>query len=80
MHYMIGNCSFNYMIRLFLCYQMILSFELPFALIPLLKFTSSKTKMGIHANTKTVKLAAFYVSNLIHPAAIGIPRCTYMCG
>lgn len=34
--------------------QMILSFELPFALIPLLKFTSSKTKMGIYANSTMV--------------------------
>lgn len=31
--------------------QMILSFELPFALVPLLKFTSSKTKMGQHTNS-----------------------------
>ncbi|KAL6873759.1 hypothetical protein ACP4OV_013841 [Aristida adscensionis] len=31
--------------------SMILSFELPFALIPLLKFTSSKTKMGQHTNS-----------------------------
>lgn len=34
---------------------MILSFELPFALIPLLKFTSSKTKMGSHANPVAVR-------------------------
>lgn len=34
--------------------QMILSFELPFALIPLLKFTSSKTKMGLYANSIAV--------------------------
>ncbi|KAK3034772.1 hypothetical protein RJ639_032285 [Escallonia herrerae] len=31
--------------------QMILSFELPFALIPLLKFSSSTTKMGPHKNS-----------------------------
>lgn len=34
---------------------MILSFELPFALVPLLKFTSSKVKMGIYANSIAVK-------------------------
>ncbi|KAF2321492.1 hypothetical protein GH714_000111 [Hevea brasiliensis] len=34
--------------------SMILSFELPFALIPLLKFTSCKAKMGIHANSTVV--------------------------
>lgn len=31
--------------------QMILSFELPFALVPLLKFTSSNTKMGQYKNS-----------------------------
>lgn len=40
---------------LILCLQMILSFELPFALIPLLKFTSSKTKMGAYVNSIAVK-------------------------
>ena len=30
---------------------MILSFELPFALIPLLKFSSSSSKMGPHKNS-----------------------------
>ncbi|XP_073137271.1 metal transporter Nramp1-like [Henckelia pumila] len=35
--------------------SMILSFELPFALIPLLKFTSSKTKMGLYANSHVVR-------------------------
>lgn len=34
--------------------QMILSFELPFALIPLLKFSSSSTKMGPHKNSMIV--------------------------
>ncbi|KNC84576.1 hypothetical protein, variant [Sphaeroforma arctica JP610] len=32
--------------------SVILSFQLPFALIPLLKFTSSSTTMGIHKNSK----------------------------
>ncbi|RZB98164.1 Metal transporter Nramp6 isoform B [Glycine soja] len=36
--------------------SMILSFELPFALIPLLKFTSSKIKMGEHVNSITFLL------------------------
>ncbi|KAI6690947.1 hypothetical protein NL676_027775 [Syzygium grande] len=34
--------------------QVILSFELPFSLIPLLKFSSSATKMGPHKNSVTV--------------------------
>ncbi|RVX15881.1 Metal transporter Nramp5 [Vitis vinifera] len=37
--------------RLIIIASMILSFELPFALIPLLKFSSSNTKMGPHKNS-----------------------------
>uniref|UniRef100_A0A2C9U333 Uncharacterized protein n=1 Tax=Manihot esculenta TaxID=3983 RepID=A0A2C9U333_MANES len=37
--------------RLIIIASMILSFELPFALIPLLKFSSSSTKMGPHKNS-----------------------------
>ncbi|XLU75338.1 hypothetical protein S245_034391, partial [Arachis hypogaea] len=37
--------------RLIVIASMILSFELPFALIPLLKFSSSSTKMGPHKNS-----------------------------
>ncbi|CAK9169237.1 unnamed protein product [Ilex paraguariensis] len=37
--------------RLIIIALMILSFELPFALIPLLKFSSSATKMGPHKNS-----------------------------
>lgn len=54
----ISNCSiFTWSV---IVLQMILSFELPFALIPLLKFTSCKTKMGIYANSITVKLILTY--------------------
>uniref|UniRef100_A0A2N9F1S8 Amino acid transporter transmembrane domain-containing protein n=1 Tax=Fagus sylvatica TaxID=28930 RepID=A0A2N9F1S8_FAGSY len=37
--------------KLIIIASMILSFELPFALIPLLKFSSSSTKMGPHKNS-----------------------------
>ncbi|XP_073107406.1 metal transporter Nramp7.2-like [Elaeis guineensis] len=37
--------------RLIIIASMILSFELPFALIPLLKFSSGRTKMGPHKNS-----------------------------
>ncbi|KAI3442698.1 uncharacterized protein J3R85_000946, partial [Psidium guajava] len=40
--------------RLIIIASMILSFELPFALIPLLKFSSSATKMGPHKNSKYI--------------------------
>ncbi|XP_028757574.1 metal transporter Nramp5-like isoform X2 [Neltuma alba] len=40
--------------RLIIISSMILSFELPFALIPLLKFSSSSTKMGPHKNSRII--------------------------
>ncbi|XP_076931783.1 metal transporter Nramp6.1-like [Bidens hawaiensis] len=40
--------------RLIVVASMILSFELPFALIPLLKFSSSATKMGPHKNSMII--------------------------
>ncbi|KAG5537428.1 hypothetical protein RHGRI_024752 [Rhododendron griersonianum] len=46
-------------------FQMILSFELPFALIPLLKFTSSTTKMGTHANSIAISATTWFIGSLI---------------
>ncbi|XP_039065538.1 metal transporter Nramp5-like [Hibiscus syriacus] len=40
--------------RLIIIASMILSFELPFALIPLLKFSSNSTKMGPYKNSKII--------------------------
>nr|XP_023885798.1 metal transporter Nramp5-like [Quercus suber]POE69191.1 metal transporter nramp5 [Quercus suber] len=48
--------------------SMVLSFELPFALVPLLKFTSSEAKMGPHKNSTTVSR----VSWLLGCCSIGI--------
>ncbi|XP_059066958.1 metal transporter Nramp7.2-like [Cryptomeria japonica] len=45
--------------------DMILSFELPFALIPLLKFTSSKIKMGPHKNSITVTILAWLIGLIL---------------
>lgn len=45
--------------------SMILSFELPFALIPLLKFTSSKTKMGPYANSTAITAATWVIGSLM---------------
>ncbi|ONI16428.1 hypothetical protein PRUPE_3G097800 [Prunus persica] len=45
--------------------QMILSFELPFALIPLLKFTSSKTKMGAYANSTAISAITWIIGSLL---------------
>ncbi|KAG6488424.1 metal transporter Nramp3-like isoform X2 [Zingiber officinale] len=51
--------------KLIIISSMILSFELPFALIPLLKFTNSKTKMGSYSNSIGVALLAWLISSLI---------------
>jgi hypothetical protein len=45
--------------------QMILSFELPFALVPLLKFTSSRTKMGQHTNSKAISVITWGIGSFI---------------
>ncbi|KAG6787864.1 hypothetical protein POTOM_003909 [Populus tomentosa] len=51
--------------KLIIIASMILSFELPFALVPLLKFTSSKTKMGIYANSTTISSITWVIGFLI---------------
>lgn len=45
--------------------SMILSFELPFALVPLLKFTSSKTKMGQHTNSRCISVLTWAIGSFI---------------
>ncbi|KAK4276712.1 hypothetical protein QN277_014830 [Acacia crassicarpa] len=45
--------------RLIIISSMILSFELPFALIPLLKFSSSSPKMGPHKNSIIIILISW---------------------
>ncbi|XP_022141609.1 metal transporter Nramp5-like [Momordica charantia] len=54
--------------RLIIIASMILSFELPFALIPLLKFSSSTTKMGPHKNS----IYIIVISWILGLAIIGI--------
>ncbi|KAJ9166688.1 hypothetical protein P3X46_021398 [Hevea brasiliensis] len=51
--------------RLIIISSMILSFELPFALIPLLKFSSSSTKMGPHKNSIYIIIFSWIVGLLI---------------
>ncbi len=45
--------------------QVILSLQLSFAVVPLLMFTSDKVKMGIFANTTTLKTVAWVVATII---------------
>eukprot|EP01018_Ginkgo_biloba_P031185 Gb_39414 [translate_table: standard] len=47
--------------KLIIVASMILSFELPFALVPLLKFTSSKTKMGPYANSRPIAILTWVI-------------------
>ncbi|GAV72358.1 Nramp domain-containing protein [Cephalotus follicularis] len=51
--------------KLIIIASMILSFELPFALIPLLKFTSSKTKMGMHTNSTAISATTWIIGSLL---------------
>ncbi|KAI3982384.1 hypothetical protein MKX01_041222 [Papaver californicum] len=51
--------------KLIIIASMILSFELPFALIPLLKFTSCKNKMGSHANSVIISVITWIIRSLI---------------
>ncbi|XP_074300631.1 metal transporter Nramp7.2-like [Silene latifolia] len=54
--------------KLIIIASMILSFELPFALIPLLKFSSGATKMGPHKNS----IIIIIISWILGLAIIGI--------
>nr|QDC27811.1 natural resistance-associated macrophage protein 6 [Sedum plumbizincicola] len=51
--------------QLIIIASIILSFELPFALIPLLKFTSCNTKMGSHANSTAISVITWIIGSLI---------------
>nr|BAX56221.1 metal transporter [Oryza barthii] len=51
--------------RLIIIASMILSFELPFALIPLLKFSSSKSEMGPHKNSIYIIVFSWFLGLLI---------------
>jgi manganese transport protein len=45
--------------------QVILSFQLPFAVIPLVQFTSDRRKMGVFANSRFVAVLSWVVAGLI---------------
>jgi len=45
--------------------QVILSFQLPFAIIPLIQFTGDRTKMGALANSRVTQGIAWVVAALI---------------
>ena len=45
--------------------QVVLSLQLPFALVPLIRFTASRQMMGVHANARAVSVAAWMAAVLI---------------
>jgi manganese transport protein len=51
--------------RLLIFSQVVLSLQLPFAIIPLIHFTSDKLKMGTFVNNLPVKIAAWVVAAII---------------
>ncbi|KAL6334819.1 hypothetical protein AAG906_021787 [Vitis piasezkii] len=53
--------------KLIIIASMILSFELPFALIPLLKFTSCKTKMGAYVNSTMITAITWIIGSFSWP-------------
>ena len=51
--------------KLLVLSQVILSLQLPFAVVPLVQFTSDRAKMGCFANPKWLKYAAWTISAVI---------------
>jgi manganese transport protein len=45
--------------------QVILSFQLPFAIIPLIQFTGDRAKMGTLVNSRVTKAVAWVVAGVI---------------
>ena len=58
----IGIAGENKVTSLLILSQVILSFQLPFAVIPLIRFTSDRSKMGEFANSGVVFLTAWIVA------------------
>ena len=51
--------------KLLILSQVILSIQLPFAVVPLVQFTSSRAKMGKFVNPPLVKVLAWFAAALI---------------
>jgi manganese transport protein len=61
----IGIAGENKVTSLLILSQVILSFQLPFAVIPLIQFTSDRAKMGEFANSRLVSTIAWIVAAAI---------------
>src|SRR5438309_2421479 len=62
---MIGFAGENKVTSLLILSQVILSFQLPFAVIPLIQFTNSRSKMGEFANSRLTTVVAWIVAAAI---------------
>lgn len=58
----IGIAGDNKVTSLLILSQVILSFQLPFAVIPLVQFTADRSKMGEFANSRLVSIIAWLVA------------------
>ena len=61
----IGFAGENKVTSLLILSQVILSFQLPFAVIPLIQFTNSRTRMGEFANSRLTAVIAWIVAAAI---------------
>jgi manganese transport protein len=61
----IGFAGENKVTSLLILSQVILSFQLPFAVIPLIQFTGDRTKMGEFANSRFTQVIAWIVAAAI---------------
>ncbi len=61
----IGIAGENKVTSLLILSQVILSFQLPFAVIPLVQFTSSRSKMGEFVNSRLTAAVAWIVAAAI---------------
>ncbi|PYT62510.1 MAG: divalent metal cation transporter [Acidobacteria bacterium] len=61
----IGFAGENKVTSLLILSQVILSFQLPFAVIPLIQFTGDRAKMGEFANSRLVSVVAWIVAAAI---------------
>jgi manganese transport protein len=61
----IGIAGENKVTSLLILSQVILSFQLPFAVIPLIQFTGNRAKMGEFANSRLVSVVAWIVAAAI---------------
>ena len=61
----IGFAGERKLTSLLILSQVVLSFQLPFAVIPLVQFTSNRSKMGLFVNSRVTTVAAWLVAAVI---------------